>query len=48
MKKYKVKISRGGSAAYVIVVARTQKEAMQVAEAQNPGARAIITETVRD
>jgi hypothetical protein len=47
MKKYKVKISRGGSAAWVEVFARTQKEAMQVAEAQNPGARAIIADTVR-
>lgn len=46
MKKYKVKISRGGSAAYVEVVARTQKEAMQVAEAQNPGARAMIADLV--
>lgn len=37
-KNYKVRISRGGSAGYVIVLARTQSEAMKVAEAQNPGA----------
>ena len=46
MKKYKVRISRGGSAGYVTVMARTQSEAMQVAEAQNPGARAINAQLV--
>jgi hypothetical protein len=46
MKKYKVRISRGGSAGYVEVLARTQREAMDVAEAQNPGARAINAQLV--
>lgn len=46
MKKYRVKISRGGSTAFVEVFARTQSEAMRVAEAQNPGARAKIANIV--
>lgn len=46
MHKYKVKITRGGASGYVEVMATTQAEAMKVAEAQNPGAKALSAQRV--
>lgn len=46
MYVYKTKIVRGGSVGYVEIVARSQQEAKQVAEVQNPGARALLANRI--